>query len=361
MSPFDEVQKELKQRFFGRVFDDVLGYLRLYDFLKYNVRPLANKSKSVTIESFWYSILGDRFCIPSRTPLASLRDGDIIKLKDVFVSEWSPKLPGQAWTSQGVKDLTEGQERVDPLSPLKNERYSVILDPYGKEKTVSAGFGSVRIKPNEQDENYCMYLSATNATYWQCDYGIPLVVSRPVYKEFSKYAEQGAPWVDELEGVLRIHEDLPFRSFIPRAIGAKLDPETEDALKFRPNLKKCYIYISSPLSIKFTYNDSHPIVTAWTMYKTDLQNAPYRFTYGTFDPSYEDSFDEVITFLKDYVSHYDGQRIITDFDGKIPRLNADIPLSSDPLITHRRRAFNLVTGLNKWVKEAIKNIDRNRW
>lgn len=360
MYPFDEVRNEIVKRSFGRLFDDVLGYLNLYDYLKTKKSDLTGKAKSISVSSFWFSILGDKFAGTTDIPFEPLRAGDVVKLKDIFLTEWGPKLPGQIWTSQGVKDLQEGQRRVDGYARLKSGGFTLVLDPYGKEKSIVAGVGSVRTKPHMHDEKYCAYLGLVDAANWQCDYGIPVVVSRSVYEKFRKHSERGAPWVERLEGVLHVNEDIPLKTFIPKAIGATLSAETEEVLRFRPNLPKAFIYVSSPLSIKLKRNDSHPIVTAWTMYETALSRSPYRYTYFMFDPIKEDNFDEATEFLKQYVRNYDGKKIITDYDGVVPRLEASIPISSNPMKKSKKEAKDLILGIDEWVKASFHRIKRQR-
>src|SRR5437667_5285909 len=125
----------------------------------------------------------------------------------------------------------EGQQRVDGYMQLRGGDLTPVLDPHGKEKSMAAGLGSVRIKPDARDEKYCAYLGVVNEQNWQCDRGIPVVASRSVYKKFLKYSEHGAPYVEEMEGVLHIHEDVPFKTFIPKAIGARLSAEAEETLR----------------------------------------------------------------------------------------------------------------------------------
>ena len=60
MFPVDDIRKEIIKRSFRRLFDDVLGYLNLYDYLKLKAIQAAAKSKSISLDSFWFSILGER-------------------------------------------------------------------------------------------------------------------------------------------------------------------------------------------------------------------------------------------------------------------------------------------------------------
>lgn len=361
MYPLNEIRNEAVKRSFGRLFDEILGYLNLYDFIKLKVADRRGTSKAVSIESFWFSILGDKCARTTDTSFAPLKSGDVVKLRDVFITEWTPKLPGQIWTSQGVRDLVAGQRRVAGYAQLRNGGFTAVLDPRGKERSIAAGLGSVRAKPDPRDTKYCAYLSLVDLKNWQCDYGIPVVVSQSVYEKFRKYSELGAPWVKELEGVLHIGEDIPLKSFIPNAIGAKLSPETEETLRFRPNLPKAFIYVSSPLSMKLKYHDSRPPVTAWTMFETKESRERYRYTYFIFDPSTEANFDEATEFLKKYVQNYNGKKIITDYDGIVPRLEASIPLSSNPMKENKKEAKDLILQLDDWAKKSLRRLIRESW
>jgi hypothetical protein len=148
MSPLEDVRKEIVKRSFGRLFDDVVGYLNLYDFLKLKAKGRAGKGKTVSINSFWFSILGDRCAVKTNNDFSPLKSGDVLKLKDVFLTEWSPKMPGQIWTSTGIADFLEGQKRIVGHARLKHGGYTAVIDPYGKEKSLAGGLGSVRIKPD---------------------------------------------------------------------------------------------------------------------------------------------------------------------------------------------------------------------
>lgn len=172
-------------------------------------------------------------------------------------------------------------------------------------------------------------MSLVNKPHWNCDYGIPVVVSRSVYNKFKKYAANGAPYLESIEGVIHLHEDLPFSQLLPKAIGAQLSKESESTLRYRPGLPRCYLHVTSPLLLKAKYNNSHPDATAWTMFQTNLKREPFRYTYTTFNPLLRDSVDEAVEFINWYVKDYDGKMIVTDFDGMLPRLEANIPINTN--------------------------------
>ena len=78
------------------------------------------------------------------------------------------------------------------------------------------------------------------------------------------------------------------------------------------------------------------------------------YTYTMFNPSSPVSIEEAIKFIKLYVQEYDGKKIITDFDGIQPRLDASIPLSVHPLRARKKEVKQLIVDYDKWVKKALK-------
>lgn len=103
-----EIAAEQAKKFLGQVWDDVLGYLRLYDYAKIKAKAVVAPAKTLRSPSaFWLSILGDRFAGEDTRGFERLRDGDVVKMKNLFISEWAPKLPGRAWTVEGMRDFAE--------------------------------------------------------------------------------------------------------------------------------------------------------------------------------------------------------------------------------------------------------------
>jgi hypothetical protein len=356
------ITQTFTNKFFGQLWEDLLGYLRIYDYIKLKTRRALNKTAKIpSIGAFWYSVLGDRFARPGAYQYTSLRDGDVIRLKDVFLSEWAPKLPGQLWTLDGVADFHTGRDRIVRYEQFddKDGKIYAVLDPWGKSRVISAGFGSVRVNKSMGTKDAYAYMAFVDMENWHCDYGIPVIVSRQVYDLFMEHSEKGAPWIQSVEGILHTEEDIPFRELIPCAIGSKLSAESEATLRYRPGLPKCFVHVVSPLSIRFRYNDSHPEATAWTMFETNLPAEPYRYTYSTFQPKDKRSIDDAVEFIRWYAETFDGRKIITDFDGSIPRLDAFIPLTSDPM-QRRQRIRSLIKNCNSWVA-IIQERHRREW
>jgi hypothetical protein len=280
-----------------------------------------------------------------------LQNNQIIKLKDFFLTEWTPKLPGRVWTNDGNTNLYEGIHDVVGQVNIYDKVYSV-LGPEGKSKMITGGFGSVRVKPRVNND-YCMLLNAASTNDWHCDFGIPAVVSKSVYDDFLRYSHnEGAPWIEELIGTLFLNNSLEELQHITPAIGAALSNETRDLLSDSPNLQKCFIYVSSPLDVKIRYNKSHPEAVAWTMYRTDIKEEPLRLTYARFNPKEEDSIKEAVEFINKYVLDFGGTEILTDFDGQKRRLisKASIANTRNFIWEHRRT----MATINCWVRREIK-------
>lgn len=356
-----KMAEDAAKRFFGRFWDDFLGYFRVYEYIKLKKAVLTGEAISVpTIESFWYSILGDKFAGDRNSKHLRLRDGDIVKFKDVFLADWAPKLPGQTWTIDGVEKFTEAQRHSTDILEV-NELFVSVLPPEQKKSVVEAGYGSIRIARRSHDTDHFMYMSLVGKDHWHCDLGVPVVVSRQVYEQFYTHAEHGAPWLRQVEGVLHLDEDLPFEMLVPKAIGAQLSPESEATLRYRGGLPRCYVHIVSPLSVDPTYNDSHPSATAWAQFETRRRRrSPYRYTYTMFDPSSTESTEVAVAFVKRYAERYDGKQMITDFDGQRPKLDALIPLTSAPLRSPKLKpkVEHLVANYDKWISEEMKRLAR---
>jgi hypothetical protein len=350
------IVEDQAKRFFGRLWEDTIGYLRLHEFLKLRAKAVLTRDplKLSSVGAFWEGLLGDRFSAKLGR-YQPVRDGDTVKLRG-FLTEWAPKLPGQLWTSEGAGDLAEGLKRVEGQVRYGDGMYT-ILDPWGKRKVLNAGHGSVRLSRGTAGSDHFAYMALVDEEYWSCDYGIPMVVSEPVFREFQRHAEKGAPAVKSLEGIVRTGSDLPLSQLIPRAIGAELSNASVESLRLRPGLPRCYVHIVSPLSIKFQYNDSHPDITAWTMYAAKHHTSssePYGYSYMTLNPTVPGQHEEATKFLQHYARRHDGVQFVTDYDGVVPRLSAQIPLTRDPISRSKPAVKELVQGIDRWADRMIK-------
>lgn len=86
-----------KRHFFQKLLDDTFGYYRIYDNLKLRLKGCLNET--ITINSsreFWTKVIENSPDIVHK---------QLVRLKDFFISEWVPKLPGQVWTPEGQQNL----------------------------------------------------------------------------------------------------------------------------------------------------------------------------------------------------------------------------------------------------------------
>jgi hypothetical protein len=295
-------------------------------------KPLIFK----TSKDFWLDVLEEN----------KLSSGQIIKLSDFYLSEYVPKLPGKLWTKESKEELISIDKEV--IGTTKDGKINILsLD--GKRKMINAGYGSVRLNPNTEGI-YCTLLSAVSVESWFVDSGIPIVVSKSVYESFLRESKAGAPWIEEMEGILYINRDIPLLDKIPKAIGSSLSSETIDCLTSSINLPKCFIYVPSPMNIKLRTNDTYPNVVAWTTFKTTHDYEPLQFTYATFNPNKKGSLEYSISFILDYVSKFGGTRILTDFDGKIRRLNSSVDLGIGLKIKDSPVLGDIMQTIDKWIQ-----------
>jgi len=346
---------ETKQHFFKKLVEDTIGYYRIYDFVKMKIKTITEKPiEFENTHSFWKAILQNDFRDQNHST-DSLKNGQVIKLKNFFLTEWVPKLPGRVWTNDGHTNLIHGISDVAGQFNIYDRVYN-ILGPEGKSKMMTGGYGTVRIKARTNDD-FCMLLNLVSPDDWHCDYGIPVIVSKAVYDDFLRYSHnEGAPWIEELQGVLFKNTTLSDFQIIAPAIGAKLENEIRDLLTDMPNLQKCFVYVSSPLDIKMRYNQSHPQAVAWTMFKTDIVDEPLRLTYTTFDPINDNSIDEAVEFINQYVLGFNGTEILTDFDGQKRRLISKSNLSNSTSLSRGQRST--MFAIHNWIKrESHRDSD----
>ena len=330
--------------FFAKLLEDVTTYFRLYDFLRIKAKNYSQKKIVINSEDeFWYNILGDKFFNIQNQKYYNIENGQVIKFNNCFLTDWSPKLPGRIWTKEG-RDLFKSQNTDYGQDFIKiNNKLFYVFHPYIKKQIISAGYGSVRVNPsNNNENNYSLMTLVSPEENWHVDYGIPIVVSRTVYEEWLKYSKEGSPWVEECEGILILNRDLPLSTFIPSALGYKISEELQDTLTHKPNLPKCYVYVGSKLNIKFRTNNSHPNATAWAIYETKDTIDTLQYTYVGFNPYNDESVNNSINFINEYVKKHNGIRIITDFDGVTPRLEAEITLDNDPIIYKKETCKKVV-------------------
>jgi hypothetical protein len=317
--------KDTLNSFFAtRLLSDITTYYNLYDFLKIKFKENTNGKIVIKDEAdFWRRILKESF--KGNQAEKSLQNGDILSFSNFFLTDWTPKTPGALWTKEG--DELAHRHHDDTKLLKIQDKYYPVFHPSAKERKLKAGYGSVRVNPSES-ENQTVLMSLVGPDFWSIDYGIPVVVAKSVYEEFLKKSKRGAVWIENAEGVLSLNKKLPVKNFIQSAIGYEISKKTETELTKIPHLPSCFVNFPTTMSMKMIENYTHPLTTAWTMFKS---NHNYGLTFWQFDPYEKNSFKEVTNCLTEYVKNFGGEEILTDFDGLIPRLNSKIPLKTNPL------------------------------
>jgi hypothetical protein len=326
----DEIN-EIKNRFFSRMLNDFSEYFNLYEYLKFKVKEKYHHN-TITIENeneFWNSVLDDQYYGKEPENKFNIENGQIVKLNNMYLSEWAPKRPGMIWTEEGAKQIKKGKEKIDKIMKVNNKIFGV-LDPYNKKKVLAGGYGSIRLNTGIIDNESYAYLNAITLDNWFCDSGIPIVVSKSAYGKFKNYSKNNtAPEIEKLEGIVVKGNRLPWINSIPSALGSKIPTELADMLTQAPLLPKVFIYVPSRKNIELKYNNSHPDCIAWTLFEADYE-PNYGYTYIGFNPIEKDSIKEAVDFINGYVEDYRGTKIITDFDGIEPKLKSEINIDKNP-------------------------------
>src|SRR5206468_1323435 len=99
-----------------------------------------------------------------------IRNGDTVRFRRGFLTEWAPKLPGRLWTADGVANFAEGIKMVEGRRHYGEEMYT-ILDPYGKRRVLDAGYGSVRPARAGGRGDHFAYMALVDEEQWNCDFG----------------------------------------------------------------------------------------------------------------------------------------------------------------------------------------------
>jgi hypothetical protein len=320
-------QKAVDSLFVTRMLNDVTTYFNLYDYLK--IKAKAVKTGKIPIKNeqeFWGRTLGETY--KSYYPVEKrLNDGDVLAFSNFFLTDWVPKTPGAIWTKEG-DTLAHSHRDETQIIKIQDKHYPVF-HPNAKERKLKGGYGSIRVNPSENDAQNFVLMNLVSPELWNIDSGIPVIVSKSVYEEFTRKSKNGAAWVENAEGVLYLNKKLPVKKIISAAIGHEVSARLESELTKMPDLPSCYVYFPTTLTTKIVQNDTHPLTTAWTMFRSE--NNMYGLTYWQFDPYDRGAFKEVSTCLVEYVRNFNGKEIITDFDGLIPRLDAKVPLNKNPM------------------------------
>ena len=154
-----------------QVSGSFLNYLRLGTWLDYQItHRLSGRPhrEFESVEGFWQSILNEE-----------LYPGDKIVFKQAYVTEWTPRMPGQLWiVHRGKRDAFYSEEQLSEIRKGKGFWSESTLES----QSISP-MGVVRL-PFGNDKLHYAALSITTIDSWCCDLGVPVVFSASVYDAF---------------------------------------------------------------------------------------------------------------------------------------------------------------------------------
>ena len=250
-----------------------------------------------------------------------------------------------------------------------------VYDWFGKTRLSLGGVGSIRLPVNLGDDDRYACLSAVSAKSWNVDLGIPIVVSKQVYREFVRARHTANSTVEaDLRGRVVLGEMPGFFRETPSALDQETISEGFQRLLRTPlGIPMAYVHVVSPIDCDFRTNDTHPKCNAWTLFrcsnsKESIKSASpdakrmlsglgaFGITFCAFQPDNSKDTKKAITFLQDsprwlrltrdqswnnWVKWGDTPsdkafrklakawskldvRLITDFDGLVPRLTNSV-------------------------------------
>jgi len=331
-----------KLKYIENIGRNFIEYLHLHDWLKQKALDLVLPSRKFAFQSisdFWRALLE-----------GELSDGDRVSFSESFLSEWTPRAPGQIWAmaraeGKDVNDLlvadwfayksSAGIEHV----PMHGFIYSIIS------QVPPLPLGVVRL-PLLQTAATCAVLSLTTADYWLADLGIPVIVSRSVYDSFR--SKQVKNWAVEcsLEATLRFGEPLKLEPDLFRSIGAELKPAFLASITTPVGVPKVYLQLTSPIGIRFRTHDKHPHAFLWalTSEQPGFRTTPLLLMMGLRidNPSDPEQTNAVAQHFTSHFDWMDGSFVelnyypfgpfesLTEFDARMRHFATSIPIISRP-------------------------------
>lgn len=288
------------------------------------------------------------------------KNGDIVRIHGWFLSDWFPKIPGRYWYAQ-----INGLNQIYPEHDIKNRLFGMdyflqsargfdgLLDDSYFFDPICVEQGVVRLAPSDT-KDFCTILGMVTAEDWHAELGIPVRVSRQVYREYFRRRGKSAAVEVDLEARLRfLAPKNSLKGFI-EAIGVRLGSPVKELLGVAVGIPYCCLEVTSLLDMKMRRHSTHPF-----LYVTSLGFAP---TYRAFDmfrvfynatSAEEDELrrvadwfeyqrtraHEITSFSKAdqrwHTQCHEGY-LLNDFDGQVRRLKAIVPITLNPFDQQER-------------------------
>ena len=326
-------------------------YLNLWSWFSKKMSASFGKTCLHTFDStneLWDKILA-----------GSVHAYDQIVLRDVFITEWIPRVPGAAHLPSTTPAITDqlgySTSFRDGLRRITSGSVSVTTGSrsnppnlfFGNRTFNMKAFGSVRL-PLIPNSTFPVLLGVVGAEPFFCDSGIPILTSQAVYRDFLRHRIGSNSLAAKLTTRLFLSGEPPAKRVHAKSSMA-LSDALIDVIERAIGLPEYYLVLDSPLDVTFLAHDSHPLISAWTIAQT-TGPLPLHIMAALCDPSDKDDLHAAV---KDIVSHsyMDKSQAIetslTEFDGMARHFKPVIPLSTDPLLSSRSAIKELLGSVEK--------------
>lgn len=255
-----------------------------------------------------------------------LREGAVIRLIDFNLTEWYPWAPGLYWTPFGMnlryrsfhymERNTHVMDRINQVIFHDNKRRP-MLSPHGKTLTVLSGIGAVRTKLRKINNEDVKIIGATspehnfadeNPKWSNVSAGVPILMHKKAYDKIREKVEKGGVVKATLEG---------FYTEIPEVL--------ENLFWRAPDIPRYCIYVGSQSNVTDIHEGGNTFTAGWSIFEDKRHE--YKMSFCTFATQDENGAKDAGRFIEEYIHGHEGIPI-TDFDEKIPRLNATYPISN---------------------------------
>ena len=330
----------------NRFATSALGYYRLWEYFDLTARRIISRRKTHKVKTcleFYKGVFS-----------GEIKHGDRIILDGFFVTEWIPRDAGAA-ASLVNEHLTVREyfrshsHRIWQRAPLPSHN----MVPMN---------GSVRM-PIERGKR--IILGAVSESEYMIDYGLVLSVTDPVYSSFLSKQMKNSAVAASLEGYVEMYHcneafPVPENSPIAAAYSISLPP-------------KCIICVDSPIQSRFRVHDTHPLITAWAIRRSDLSTEERVYDYlnvtvgnnidelriakkiiaeGFVSGSQHQTLTQILNYsasTTDFLATINGiarvrsssgdVSLLTEFDGRNPLIDPQIPLARDPRLWRKCNTF----------------------
>jgi len=284
------------------------AHLRIRDYLEVKYR----KSRGATTQVFDGLKNGEAEYWNHLLHSKSVRQGQIIELRNFQLTNWVPLLPGTWWTrdSQAKRAaITSSAKETKYFEEYK--RHANVYSPTDKVTMMSSGYGSFRLKSSTRTQEGFALFCATSGDSWK---GIPLLLSPEIISKIDILQANPSTKGLEIEKVEGILCPLPFslRGRLPTSITAgNRGRKILNAL----DCPELVLVVASPLSIKVLISDHRIRAALWASFNWELkENRVPGFVYCLFDPQSPSAYAEAKTFLRGYAGCFRAIEIISDCD-----------------------------------------------